>query len=45
MREAIEIMKDKSVVLTTNELVPQLSRRKYIKFTNSWEEYNTQSFV
>ena len=43
-REAISLVKDSSSVLTTNDLVPHLSRRKYIKFTDSREEYNLENF-
>tara|TARA_B100001248_G_scaffold166495_1_gene125951 strand:- start:1396 stop:2868 length:1473 start_codon:yes stop_codon:yes gene_type:complete len=43
-REAISLVKDVSSVLTTNDLVPHLSRRKYIKFINSEEEYNYDDF-
>ena len=43
-REAISLIKDSSAVLTTNDLVPHLSRRKYIKFTDSREEYNLENF-
>ena len=43
-REAISIVNDSSSVLTTNDLVPHLSRRKYIKFTDSREEYNLENF-
>ncbi len=43
-REAISLVKDASAVLTTNDLVPHLSRRKYIKFTDSEKEYNLESF-
>ena len=43
-REAIALVNDSSAVLTTNDLVPHLSRRKYIKFTNSEEKYNLESF-
>tara|TARA_A100001388_G_scaffold277195_1_gene267307 strand:- start:120 stop:1565 length:1446 start_codon:yes stop_codon:yes gene_type:complete len=43
-REAISFIKDSSAVLTTNDLVPHLSRRKYIKFTDSEKEYNLDNF-
>ena len=43
-REAISIVKDTSSVLTTNDLVPHLSRRKDIKFLNSEEIYNYNNF-
>ena len=43
-REAILLVKDSSSVLTTNDLVPHLSRRKNIKFTDSREEYNLENF-
>ena len=43
-REAIALIKDSSAVLTTNDLVPHLSRRKYIKFTDSREKYNLENF-
>ena len=43
-REAISLIKDSSAVLTTNDLVPHLSRRKYFKFTDSREEYNLENF-
>ena len=43
-REAISLVKDSSSVLTTNDLVPHLSRRKYIKFTDFREEYNLENF-
>ncbi len=43
-REAIALVKNSSSVLTTNDLVPHLSRRKYIKFTDSREKYNLDNF-
>ncbi len=43
-REAISLVKDTSSVLTTNDLVPHLSRRRFIKFLNSEEEYNFKNF-
>ena len=43
-REAISLIKKSSSVLTNNDLVPHLSRRKYIKFTDSREEYNLENF-
>tara|TARA_B100000212_G_scaffold316636_1_gene271694 strand:+ start:547 stop:2004 length:1458 start_codon:yes stop_codon:yes gene_type:complete len=43
-REAISLVKDTSSVLTTNDLVPHLSRRKDIKFLNSEEIYNYDIF-
>ena len=43
-REAISLVNDSSAVLTTNDLVPHLTRRKYIKFTNSEEGYNLENF-
>tara|TARA_Y100000589_G_C27177569_1_gene639428 strand:+ start:1243 stop:2700 length:1458 start_codon:yes stop_codon:yes gene_type:complete len=43
-REAIALVKDTSSVLTTNDLVPHLARRKYIDFLNSEEEYNYKNF-
>ena len=43
-REAVSLVKDASSVLTTNDLAPHLSRRKYIKFINSEEEYNYKDF-
>ena len=43
-REAISLIKNSSSVLTTNDLVPHLSRRKYIRFTDSREEYNLENF-
>ena len=43
-REAISLIKDSSAVLTTNDLVPHLSRRKYIQFTNAEEKYNLENF-
>tara|TARA_Y100000589_G_scaffold278978_1_gene274737 strand:+ start:24 stop:536 length:513 start_codon:yes stop_codon:yes gene_type:complete len=43
-REAISLVKDTSSVLTTNDLVPHLSRRKVIKFLNSEEIYNYNNF-
>ena len=43
-REAISLVKDSSAVLTTDDLVPHLSRRKYIKFTNSEEDYDLENF-
>ena len=43
-REAISLVKNESSVLTTNDLVPHLSRRKYIKFLNYEEEYNYKDF-
>ncbi len=43
-REAISLVKDTSSVLTTNDLVPHLSRRRDIKFLNSEEIYNFNNF-
>ena len=43
-REAISLVKEKSSVLTTNDLVPHLSRRKYIKFLNYEEKYDLKNF-
>ena len=43
-REAISLIKDSSSVLTTNDLVPHLSRRKYIRGTDSSEQYNFEEF-
>ena len=43
-REAISLVKDTSSVLTTNDLVPHLSRRRDIKFLNSEEVYNYNNF-
>ena len=43
-REAIELIKDTSSVLTTNELVPHLSKRKNIKFTDYKNDYNLEEF-
>mgnify|MGYP001284612340 CR=1 FL=1 len=43
-REAISLVKDISSVLTTNDLVPHLSRRRDIKFLNSEEIYNYNNF-
>ena len=43
-REAISLVKDTSSVLTTNDLVPHLSRRRDIKFLNSEEIYNYNNF-
>ena len=37
-------MKDSSSVLTSNDLVPHLSRRKYIKFINDEEIYDFEKF-
>ena len=43
-REAISLINKSSSVLTTNDLVPHLSKRKNIKFTNAEEEYNLETF-
>ena len=43
-RDAIEIVNDKSSILTTNDLVPHLSKRKNIKFTNAKIEPDLNEF-
>ena len=43
-REAITLIDKNSSVLTTNDLVPHLSRRKNIKFTDSNVKYNFEEF-
>ena len=43
-KEAISLVKDSSSVLTSNDLVPHLSRRKYIKFINDEEIYDFEKF-
>ena len=43
-REAIEIINNNSSILTTNDLVPHLSKRKNIKFTNAEINYNLDEF-
>ena len=43
-REAITLINNNSSVLTTNDLVPHLSRRKNIKFTDSKVKYNLKEF-
>ena len=43
-REAIERINNNSSILTTNDLVPHLSKRKNIKFTNSEINYNLDEF-
>ena len=43
-REAIGMIKNNSSILTTNDLVPHLSKRKNIKFTDSKINYNLDEF-
>ena len=43
-REAITLINKNSSVLTTNDLVPHLSKRKNIKFTDSNVKYNFEEF-
>ena len=43
-REAISLINESSSVLTTNDLVPHLSKRKKIKFTDANVEYKIDEF-
>ena len=43
-KEAISIIRPSSSILTTNDLVPHLSRRKSIEFTNSKSSINFNDF-
>ena len=43
-RDAISLVKESSSVLTTNDIVPHLSKRSHIQFTNSEEEYDLEKF-